>query len=337
MFNTDKAPVVSIIVPCYNEQETIGLLLEAIYGQTYPRQKMEVIIADGLSTDHTRDKIIEFHHNHLDLLVTIVDNQKRSIPSGLNEALRASRGEFIVRLDAHSVPFPDYIERCQEALTSGRGENVGGVWEIQAGGSGRIARAIAQAAAHPLGVGDARYRVGGSAQLVDTVPFGAYRRALVDRIGFYDERLLTNEDYEFNVRIRKSGGAVWFDPNIRSIYYARSTLSQLARQYWRYGYWKAKMIQRYPDTIRWRQLLPPLFVLSLFILGLVGIWSPVAGWLLSLVICLYVIVLLAAGMYSALRIKELSLFFGVPFAIATMHISWGSAFLWSMLVRPDRR
>jgi len=333
MSNSDKAPVVSIIVPCYNEQETISLLLDAIYGQTYPRQKMEVIIADGLSTDRTRDKITEFNESHLDLLVTIVDNEQKTIPSGLNAALRAARGEFIVRLDAHSVPYPDYVEGCMEALTSGKGDNVGGVWEIQPGGSGKIARAIAQAAAHPLGVGDARYRVGGIAQLVDTVPFGAYRKSLADQIGMYDESLLTNEDYEFNVRIRKSGGSVWFDPGIRSVYYARATFGQLARQYWRYGFWKARMIRRYPETIRWRQLLPPLFILGLLTLGLLSIWFPLAAWLLLSVLSMYVLVLFTAGVYSAWKDKAFSLILGIPMAIATMHLSWGSAFLWSLVVK----
>ncbi len=145
----------------------------------------------------------------------------------------------------------------------GRGDNVGGVWEIQPGATTWIARSIAVAAAHPLGVGDAMYRLAATASEVDTVPFGSFRRTLIEQIGGYNESLLTNEDYEFNTRIRQANGRVWLDPSIRSVYFARSTFKELVRQYWRYGYWKWRMLRHFPDTVRWRQALPPLFVLSL--------------------------------------------------------------------------
>ncbi len=183
-------PAVSIIIPCYNEEATICLLLDAIYSQTFARNEMEVVIADGQSTDGTRHQIERFRIAHHGFAVRVVENQQRSIPSGLNQAIRAAEGEFIIRLDAHSIPAVDYVERCVTALRNGQGDNVGGVWEIVPGGSGWLAGAIAVAAAHPLGAGDARYRVGGRAQAVDTVPFGAYRRELAERLGYYDESLV---------------------------------------------------------------------------------------------------------------------------------------------------
>ncbi|MCX7608581.1 MAG: glycosyltransferase, partial [Anaerolineales bacterium] len=148
-------PLVSIIIPCYNEEKTIRSLLEAIYRQTYPLEHLEVIIADGLSTDATRQVIGDFARTHSKLSLTVVDNPKRHIPAALNAALRQSKGEVIVRLDAHSMPYPDYVERCVAALEANLGENVGGVWEIRPGASTWIGHAIAAAAAHPLGVGDA--------------------------------------------------------------------------------------------------------------------------------------------------------------------------------------
>ena len=256
-------PSVTIIVPCYNEQATIGLLLQAIYDQSYPRDKMEVVIADGLSTDQTRPQIQKFTQTHPDLRVRVVENPQRSIPSGLNQALRAAWGDIIIRLDAHSIPYTNYVAGCVAALRTGYGDNVGGVWEILPGGKGWLAKSIAATAAHPLGAGDARYRIGGSAQEVDTVPFGAFRRSLIEQIGYFDESLLTNEDYEFNVRIRQAGGKIWMDPQIRTRYFARSNLSALWKQYWRYGFWKARMLRRHPQTLRWRQAIPPLFVFNL--------------------------------------------------------------------------
>jgi succinoglycan biosynthesis protein ExoA len=324
-------PAVSVIVPCYNEQNTILLLLEAIYAQTYPRPQMEVVIADGLSKDQTRWQIADFQSRHPDLTMQIVDNPNRTIPSGLNRAIQAAQGEMIVRLDAHSVPQPDYVARCVTALEQGFGDSVGGVWEIRPRGSGWQACAIALAAAHPFGVGDAHYRFTTTAQVVDTVPFGAFHRSLVERIGYFDEHLLTNEDYEFNVRLRKAGGKIWLDPAIRSIYFARANLVELARQYWRYGYWKARMLRQYPGTVRWRQALPPLFVLSLLILFLLAFWWPAARWLFVIESAGYAIVLSLAGVQLGTKQRNWKLIFGVPLAIATMHLAWGSAFLWSLV------
>ena len=324
-------PSVSIIIPCYNEQTTISTLLEAIYAQNYPHKNLELIIADGMSTDGTRAKIAEFANSHPDLRITVVDNTRRHIPAGLNRALKETQGEIIIRLDAHSIPYPDYIERCVSDLEAGLGENVGGVWEIRPGAETWMARSIAYAAAHPLGVGDALYRHTGKSASVDTVPFGAFKRELLALIGMFDETLLTNEDYEFNARIRKSGGKVWLDHSIRSVYISRSSFWGLARQYFRYGYWKWRMLRRYPETLRLRQALPPLFVLSLLVLGIIGIFLPLFRVILAAELIIYIFTLLIVGIQAALKYQNISFFLGVPLAISFMHISWGAGFLWSMI------
>jgi succinoglycan biosynthesis protein ExoA len=323
-------PFISIIVPCYNEQATIGLLLDAILRQTYPRQQIEVVIADGLSKDDTRDVIAAFQRAHPDLSVCVTENERRTIPSGLNQACGAARGEIVIRLDAHSIPIPEYVERCVDAIENGQGSVVGGVWAIRAGGEGPIPISIAEAAGHPLGVGDAMYRLRASAGTVDTVPFGAFRRSLFQKMGGFDEGLLTNEDYEFNTRVRQGGGRIWLDPEIRSTYIARASLPALARQYWRYGYWKLKMLNRHPTSLRWRQALPPVFVASLIGLGLSSFFLPLARFLLLIEIIVYVLVLAAAGIGIALRRRNALLSVGLPLAILTMHLSWGSGFLWSL-------
>jgi len=324
-------PTVSIIVPCYNEQETIRLLLDAICAQDYPLDRLEVVIADGLSSDRTREQIAMFQKEKPGLAVRVVDNPRRTIPAALNRAIEAAQGEWIVRLDGHSKPAPNYVSRCVSALEQGLGDNVGGAWDIQPARPAWQARSIAAAAAHPLGVGDARYRIGGPAQVVDTVPFGSFNRSLVERIGPFDETLLTNEDYEFNARIRRAGGRVWMDPSIRSVYFARSTFSDLAHQYWRYGYWKARMLRRYPDTLRWRQFLPPAFVLGLVVLALLAPFFAAARVLLLLAAGTYGLALLLAGLQAALKKRDPGLLIGLPIAIGIMHFAWGSAFLWSIL------
>jgi glycosyltransferase involved in cell wall biosynthesis len=318
---------VSIIIPCYNEVKTIAQTLAGIRGQTYAVSSLEVIIADGLSTDRTRAEIADFSQTHPELQIRVVDNPKKTIPAGLNLAIQQAAGEYIIRMDAHSIPAVDYISRCVADLRNNLGTNVGGLWKIIPGSDSWAARSIARAAATPLGVGDAGYRVGAISGPVDTVPFGAFRREKLLALGGYDETLLSNEDYELNTRIRLSGGIVWLDADIQCAYFARSTFKALAAQYLRYGYWKAQMVKRYPKSLRWRQALPPLFVAGLLFLLLLAPFHWVFSSLLAAVILIYALILLAAGAVLAVRARELAFIIGIPVAIATMHTCWGSGFL----------
>lgn len=328
---------VSVIVPCFNEAGTIRLLLDAIGVQTYPCERIEVLIADGRSTDRTREEIQFWSAAHPDLQVRIVDNPDRAIPAALNRAIEAATGEIIVRLDAHCVPNPDYIERCVAGLAAGLGENVGGRWEILPGGKSWAARSIAAAASSPIGVGDAKYRYSENGGIVDTVPFGAYRRETLERLGGYDESLLSNEDYDLNVRIRKSGGKIYFDPAIRSVYFARSSFAALAKQYYRYGYWKVAMLAKEPKSIRWRQLLPPLFVLTFGLLVLASLLSETARSMLLLMCIIYAGALLFVSIRTAGKNDDLGLILGMPLAVCTMHFCWGFGFLRHAAERIHRR
>jgi hypothetical protein len=245
--------------------------------------------------------------------------------------MKQAQGRIIIRLDAHSIPGNSYIERCVQDLEAGLGDNVGGIWEIRPGATTWIAESIAAAAAHPIGVGNALYRHSSKAEAVDTVPFGAFKRELLATVGFFNESLLTNEDYEFNARIRKAGGRIWLDPAIRSVYFSRATISSLAKQYFRYGFWKWRMLRRFPGTLRWRQGLPPLFVLSVAALGIAGAFLPLARILLGVELIVYLLTLGASGILEASKKGRIYLVPGLPAAVAIMHICWGSGFLWSMI------
>jgi glycosyltransferase involved in cell wall biosynthesis len=328
---------VSVIIPCKNEGDTIRLLLTALRDQSYPQSNMETIIADGLSEDDTRKKIRDFQQENPDMCIQVVDNPKLTIPSALNAAIHESHGRVIIRMDAHAIPQQDYIERCVHALDANIGENIGGVWDIRPLNDSPMAKAIAAAASHPLAVGDASYRHASKAAYVDTVPFGAFKRELLDKVGLFDESLLTNEDYEFNTRIRQSGGCIWLDPEIRSVYYARKSLGELGRQYWRYGFWKAQMIKRYPKTLRLRQALPPLFVASLFVLSIASFISGLAVIILFSELALYLLALLAVGIQLAFKEKQASHLLYVPLAIATMHLNWGAGFIRGLFFRQPRQ
>jgi glycosyltransferase involved in cell wall biosynthesis len=324
-------PTVSIIVPCFNEEHTIGLLLDAIYKQTYSIAEIEVVIADGHSTDGTRDAVEQFVRDHEELSIILIDNPKRIIPAGLNVALEHSKGEYIIRLDAHSIPQPNYVELCISVLKKTGAANVGGAWEIQASSEGWVARSIAAAASHPLGAGDARYRYKGDAGAVHTVPFGAFQRSWMDEVGTFNESLLTNEDYEYNYRLRTAGGKIWFDPMIQSVYFARKNLLELMYQYLRYGYWKARMLVQNPRSLRWRQALPAGFVFGLLFLSILALVLPNARILLSIYLGFYGAITIGFGLVEAFRNGDFLLVFGFPFSLWTMHLAWGSAFLVSIL------
>jgi hypothetical protein len=234
-------------------------------------------------------------------------------------------------MDAHSLPEPDYVALCVKDLLDKKGDNVGGRWNIIPGADTWIARGISAAAAHPLGVGNVKYRISGEAGPVDTVPFGSYFRSLFDEVGYFDETLLTNEDYEFNTRIRHKGKNVWFDPAIACQYFSRPNLGSLAQQYWRYGFWKAKMVRRYPGSIKPRQLMPPMFVAGLVLMVLAGlVFAPIFFGLLAIFL-LYMGIIVIASLPEAASRKDPSLILSIPLAIMTMHFTWGSGFLTSIV------
>jgi len=323
--------LISLIVPCFNEENTIEKLLEAIRSQTVPLEVVEVIIADGFSTDNTRNKINEYRIKHPDLNITIIDNEKKVIPAGLNKAIKAAKGDIILRMDAHAYPASDYIEKSVAALTAGLGDNVGGVIDIRPPNNSWIARSISVATAHPLGVGDAKYRWTTKTSEVDTVAFGCFYKSTVDKAGYYNESLTANEDYELNARLRKMGLKIWVDPAIRAVYFSRPDLKSLAKQYYSYGFWKVRMLRMFPDTIRWRQALPPLFVFGILMLLLLSvIWFP-AFWIFVIVSLLYLFILAIGALKPAFTQKDAALFIGIPLAIMTMHFSWGTGFWMSLL------
>ena len=198
-------PGISIVIPCFNEEKNIAALLDSIRMQTIALDLIEIIIADGLSTDNTRKIIQQYSISHPELQIHTIDNEKRVIPTGLNKAIRAAEGEIILRMDAHALPAVDYVARSVATLKEGLGDNVGGVIDIRPSEETWIARAIAIATAHPLGVGDAKYRWGTKASEADTVAFGCFYKSTVEKVGYFNESLLVNEDYEFNARLRNLG------------------------------------------------------------------------------------------------------------------------------------
>jgi succinoglycan biosynthesis protein ExoA len=322
----ESLPQVSVLIPCLNEERTIERVLEALRRQSFPAGQMEVIVADGRSTDGTRKKIEAYAGAHPGWALRWVDNPGRSAPAGLNAALREARGEIILRMDAHAIPDPDYVEQCVRALEHSGCEGVGGGIVIQPGGSGVVARAIAAAVANPFATGGVRYRSGGKEGEVDTVPFAAFRRDVFRRVGEFNEQVPVNEDYEFNYRVRAAGGRLFFTPKIRSRYIARGELGALARQYYFYGHQKAVMLSFHPKSVRPRQLIPAFFAPSLVILSAGAFLLPPLAIILGLELAVYAAVSAAfAGREAAAR-KEAALLPALMLVFFCIHAAWGAGF-----------
>ena len=323
---------VSVVVPCRNEERSVQQLLEALRLQDWPIH--DVIVVDDASSDASAEVIEAYGRRHPDFPVRVVRSPPVGIPSAVNAGIRAAEGDVVIRLDAHSCPAPDYVRRALEALRETEAGVVGGVWEIAPGRAGVVAQAIAGAVAHPLGAGDAAYRTSraaGERLDVDTVPFGCFRKALWEQVGGFNERLLTNEDYEFNYRVRQSGERVVLDPRICSIYFARSTIGELARQYFRYGWWKAQMLKAHPRSLRWRQAVPAGFVAACAVLALSSPFVRPSAWSLVALLGVYAAVVIGASVRISGGRRNWRILPILPAVFAVIHFSWGGGLLVNLL------
>lgn len=331
--STAPAPevaTVSVVIPCFNEERFIGKALAQLADQ-YDPALYEIIIVDGLSADRTREVVEEFRQSRPELTIKLIDNPARVIPTALNLGVLAASGNIIARMDAHAVPSPGYIQRCVEVMQQGHTGVVGMPCRVISASDGTMARAIAGAVSHPFGIGDAKYRLSESGPLqesVDTVAFACFRKSLWQELGGFNESLLTNEDYDFNYRVRRSGREVILDRTGHCDYFARGTLKSLAVQYFRYGGWKAEMIRLQPGSIKLRHLVAPAFVLSILVLSLAGlIWPPV-WWLLLGELAVYFALSLVAGWQTARKASGgIGMMLVMPLVFVTIHLTWGSSFL----------
>ncbi|MDH3499892.1 MAG: glycosyltransferase family 2 protein [Acidimicrobiia bacterium] len=310
-------PPVSVVVAARNEERTIERAVRSALDQDYPGP-LDVIVADGDSNDGTRSIIEQIG----DERVILVDNPDRHTAAGLNRAIRAARGEVVVRCDGHAVLPSGYVSTAVRVLRDTGAGNVGGIQA--ATGTTLFARAVALAMTSRLGVGDSRFHLGGRAGPVDTVYLGVFDRAKLDAVGLYDETLVRNQDYELNHRLREAGHIVWFTPELVVEYQPRGSLIDLSRQYFDYGRWKRAMLTANPSAVRWRQLVPPLFVLTLavsLILLLTG--HRAFGMVIPLA---YATALVLGTLWSLVVRRSVSAVL-LPIVLPTMHVAWGSGFL----------
>jgi succinoglycan biosynthesis protein ExoA len=313
-------PFVSVVIPVYNEERHITACLDSVLAQDYPPDRYEVIVADGGSTDRTRDivSVIAMAHPN----VRLIDNPTRMQAAGLNLAIGASRGEFIARQDGHAEWSPHHLRRSIDLLIATGADNVGG--QAEGIGQGVTGRAIACAMRSPFGVGGARFRYSTRVEDVATVFPGTFRRTAFERVGLFDEAYPPHEDYELNHRIRASGGRVLYSPDIPTRYHVRGSTVALARQYFRYGRAKVRVARRSPGVIRPYHLASPALVAGITaaiagtatghgrrrIAGCAAVYGAgcvIAGWRAS------------ANEPFEVRVR-------VPPLFAVLHVAWGLGF-----------
>lgn len=260
---------VSVILPVYNEERYIESCIQSLIAQTYDRNLMEWIIVDGNSTDKTRSIIQKYSDKYP---ITLLINEKRKTPSSLNMAIQASRGDVIIRFDAHAVFPPDYIEKCVECLDKTEADNVGG-W-VETKSESFMGKAIAKVLSSKFGVGGSSFRTERKSGYVDTVPFGAFRRSVFDKLGLFNENLLRSEDNDINARIIESGGRVFLSEEIHSVYYCRDSVSGLLKQAVQNGNALFRTMRINPKAMSIRHFIPFLFFLSLIVLPTVSVFVP---------------------------------------------------------------
>ena len=318
---------VTVVMPVHNEEHYIERSLGAVLAQDYPADRMEVLVVDGMSDDRTREIVTTFGGKGG---VRIIDNPGRIVATGLNRAIPEARGSIVVRVDGHCEIASDYVRRSVELLATGDHAGVGGV--IETVGETDVARTIAVAMSSHFGVGGSAFRTGRSRPIdADTVPFPAYPKSVLDEAGPYDEELVRNQDDEYNYRLRHTGRRLLLHPGIRSRYWSRARLGSLWRQYYQYGVFKVRVMQKHPAQMRARQLVPPLFVAAVVAAALCAVWSSWGRLLLAAIGGPYVLMNLAASAWAARRApwKTAAL---LPFVFAILHFSFGLGF-WHGLVR----
>lgn len=300
--------------------------MESILKQTLPEGSLEVLVADGMSTDGTRAYLEQTSRVHQH--VRMLDNPGRIVSTGLNAAIAAARGEVIVRMDAHTIYAPDYVQQCLSVLNETQADNVGGPMQTTA--TTYMERAIRAAFHSSFAVGGARSHSTNYSGFVETVIYGCWRKEIFTRIGYFDEELVRNQDDEHNLRLTRSGGKIYQSTRIRSWYHVRGSLKALFRQYMQYGYWKVLVVHKHRAPAAWRHLVPGAFFSSLMLLLVVGvIWSP-AFWLAIGLAGSYATAALMAATVIAAR-SEWRLLPVLPVVIACFHFGYGYGFIRGIL------
>ena len=328
MCMTDESfPFVSIIMPIRNESIFIERAIKSILNQGWPAEKMEILVVDGISDDGTREIVEKL--SQADHRIKMLDNPLRIVPTAINIGLAAARGNLFIRIDGHAEVAPDFIRKSIKSLREHPDAWVVGGY-IETVANNYIGQVIASAMRSPIGVGNSRFRLGDYEGWVDTLAFGTHHKWIVDKIGYFDEELVRNQDDEFNLRIILAGGKIWMSKSIRSKYFSRGSLRKLWRQYFQYGFWRIRTLQKHKKPAMLRQLVPLLFVLSILLLGLAGfLWKPF--WILLGAEAVLYLTGLIAGAFEVGQKTGWLYAPLAPLVFVILHFGYGFGSLWGII------
>lgn len=327
--NDSLKALVSLIIPCRNEERFIGKCLDSVISNLRSDADIEVLVVDGMSEDQTRTIVKGYSVRYP--FIKLLDNPKKIVPTAMNAGIAHARGQIIIRMDAHTTYSPDYIQKCVRYLEDPKINNVGGVWVTVPGNESIKAKSIALALSHPFGVGNSLFRIGlKEPTLVDTVPFGCYRKEIFEKIGMYNENLVRNQDIELNLRLKSMGGQILLVPDIISYYHARSTINALASNNFWNGFWVIYSRRFTSFCFSIRHIIPLLFVLSL----LISLCSAVFyGPFLYLFILISGMYFFCNAFFSSVLSwkKGIRYFPGLMASFAALHFSYGLGSLWGVI------
>lgn len=320
--NLASRKLVTVVVPCVNEEGYIGRFLKTVSEQEVDFS-YEVLVALGPSQDKTEEVISQFSHG--DLEIRVIENSAGFVSPGLNAAIRQANGQIIVRMDVHSEYASDYLSKCVKWLQKTDADNVGGAARAKA--KTFTQEVIAEAYNSVYSVGGAKFHDIEFEGWVDTVPYGCWKRESFERFGLFDEQLVRNQDDEHNLRICKQGGKIWLSREIISWYYPRKTLLALWKQYFQYGYWKVVILKKHKLPASWRHLVPAVFVAVVVILGIASLLTVVAAAGFLIVIGTYIVFLIAGSFAIVFRKRAVRFLLMLPVVLAVFHLSYGIGFL----------
>lgn len=317
-----ELPVISAIIPCYNEQHGVAACINSLLHNDYPADSVEILVVDGMSTDKTRDIVGSI--TSCCPRIKLIDNPRRHYPSAINLGIKSSKGQLIVLLGAHATYPADYLSQCEYYSRTYQADNVGGSLAIVPCGNTLMARAIALSQSHWLGAGNARYKTGAKEiAWTDTVFGGCYRRAVFDEVGLFDDNLFRASDIEFNLRLKRHGKRILLVPGIVVHYITVPTWTASCRRHFRVGYWVLYPLRFGRKLFSYRHVAPLAFVSSL--LGLAGLSLLVrpARWALGAVIAAYLTTTGVASLQIARRERDPRLLATLPAAFVACHIPYG--------------
>ena len=310
-------PSVTVIMPVLNEESHLEASVNSILSQSYPTE-IELILALGPSHDETN--AIAKALAKKDKRIKLLDNPRGLTTVGLNAAIKIAKHDYIVRIDAHSEPAENYLQDGIRILIEQDADEVGGIMHAQ--GRSAFQKAVAYAYTSRWGIGGASYHVGGQAGEAESAYLGIFKKSALERVGGYDEAIIRGEDWDLAQRIKRTGGKVWFSPELKVTYWPRGRFDRLVKQFYSTGVWRGDLTRRDIGGASKRYFMPPLLVLGI-LLGLVllafgqliGV-IPAAAYLLGITL----VAVLAGGLSLKARAA-------LVIALATMHLSWGWGFI----------